>query len=91
MTPFPIACIAFVAGIGASFLIGSLHAQTASSSAGVSSALVMQAAAQTSATVLPVTFILDTENRRVKACRAPAFSNNAGPVCSTWTSLSAGS
>ena len=74
--------VSVAAGAVLTLLIPSLHAQ-----APASSQLVMQAAAQTSATVMPVTFVMDLATRRVKACRAPSFGPEAGPVCSSWTNL----
>src|SRR5258707_8226017 len=79
--------LSVAAGAALTLLIPSLHAQTPASPSGQPAALVMQAAAQTSATVMPVTFVLDLVSRRVKACRAPTFSPDAGPVCSSWTNL----
>jgi hypothetical protein len=74
--------VSVAAGAVLTLLIPSLHAQTPAPSH-----LVMQAAAQTSATVMPVTFVMDLQTRRVKACRAPSFGPEAGPVCSSWTNL----
>jgi hypothetical protein len=68
-------------------LIPSLHAQSPAAQPGPPAALVMHATAQTSASVMPVTFVLDLATRKLKACRAPSFGPEAGPVCSSWTNL----
>jgi hypothetical protein len=76
--------ITFAAGLGASLLIGPLHAQAPSSAPG---ALVIQAAPQAAGNLSPVAFVLDTERRRVMACRAPANAVGPGPSCTGWTDL----
>jgi hypothetical protein len=76
--------IAFAAGVAAPLLVGPLHAQAPTT---VPGALVIQTAPQTTTTVAPVAFVLDTERRRVMACRAPANAVGPGPSCSAWTDL----
>jgi len=78
--------IAFAAGLGSSLLIGPLQAQ-APASTGAPGALVIQAAPQAAGNLSPVVFVLDTERRRVMACRAPATAVGPGPSCSSWTEL----
>lgn len=86
MNQFATICLSIAAGAAITLLIPSLHAQIPPPATNPYP-LVMQAAAQTSSTVMPVTFVLDLATRKVKACRAPTFSPEAGPVCSSWTSL----
>ena len=86
MTQLATVGLSVAAGAAMTLLIPSLHAQSPASP-GAPAALVMHATAQTSAAVMPVTFVLDLATRKLKACRAPSFGPEAGPVCSSWTSL----
>jgi hypothetical protein len=76
--------IAFAAGVAAPLLVGPLYAQAPMGAPG---SLSIQAAPQTTSTVAPVAFVLDSERRRIMACRAPANAVGPGPSCSAWTDL----
>jgi hypothetical protein len=86
MTHFATIALSVAAGAALTLVIPSLYAQSPAPP-GAPAALVMQAAAQTSSAVMPVTFVLDLATRKLKACRAPSFGPEAGPVCSSWTLL----
>jgi hypothetical protein len=86
MTQLATVGLSVLAGAVMALLIPSLHAQSPAPPA-APAALVMHAAAQTSTAIMPVTFVLDLATRRLKACRAPSFGPEAGPVCSSWTNL----